>query len=106
MATLQAQAQAFKQGLADRLQGKPMIAHDDGNDASLVDAYACGYDPHGEQFTSPAVVAAHGATGKHREGDHTACREPAAQRVRIWRRIRSRAVRIIGPSRHVRGTLS
>ena len=56
MATLQAQAQAFKQGLADRLQGKPMIAHDDGNDSSLVDAYACGYDPHGEQFTSLAVA--------------------------------------------------
>jgi hypothetical protein len=39
---------AFKLGLADRLAGRPMIAHDSTPDGELSDAYAIGYDPFDE----------------------------------------------------------
>lgn len=40
---------AFKLGLADRLAGFPMMAHEGQPDeGETVDAYAIGYDPHDE----------------------------------------------------------
>lgn len=45
---------AFKLGLADRLAGKPMIAHDCTESPECSDAYAIGYDPHDEMgLTQP-----------------------------------------------------
>jgi hypothetical protein len=40
--------ECFKLGLADRLAGRPMIAHDSCGDGEPSDAYAIGYDPFDE----------------------------------------------------------
>jgi hypothetical protein len=50
---------AFKLGLADRLAGRPMTAHEGQPDeGETVDAYAMGYDPHDEMgLTLPEFLA-------------------------------------------------
>ena len=44
------QVEAFKQGLKDRLEGRPMTAFGDArdDDEHLTDSYCCGYDPYDE----------------------------------------------------------
>lgn len=49
---------AFILGLTDRMAGKPMLIHASLPDNGAInDAYACGYDPHGEQCSAPEVAA-------------------------------------------------
>lgn len=54
-----AQVDAFKQGLRDRIDGRPMTAFGDArdDDEDLTDAYCCGYDPYDTlELTKPEFV--------------------------------------------------